>query len=500
MNERNGELCRAPMGDAMADEASNRLLAGVPAEAIEVLGEETCLAMATTVEAIGRLENLANTPDPFEKDGPSNISLGAFKPEHAALIANYQSAEQAFAGLSHKQKFRLPTRTARKIPDIHDRVLEMRDYAEPVIREFEDDVAKAGGPEGADRDIDEATELFIELFEKMYSASEELPTRSAVRMVENAYDITIEGYKYRSSHLHRSRMGRHLGRPPKPTTEIIELLQGMLKGFKGELASVNALRKRGSETHGAIVGLIRTEQVKQAVILASDIGAIKGHLAGVARQDGQLERALSVERYITGQAEVVESVFENAGPQISKGRLSATDVEKAKEPALAREIEQSEISRKRALIGGNVMAGISQVKNVLRGGGRLEPAKGQDGDYIKRKAKKLFGLVDGNQQRLFEREESGMIVAIITDRFDDFREVVEKVKMHASNGNLEAFPAERLDAVREISGFDLDKALRKIQAVFEDTDLYTSLEKVLDLKEIEKLGSTLEQALEPQTS
>jgi hypothetical protein len=484
----------------LVDGVDPGLLAGVPPEAIEVLGEETCLAIATTVEAIKHLEDLAGTPNPFEADSPSNISLGAFKPEHAALIANYQPGSEALKNLGHRKIFKLPTKITGKIPDLHDRILEMRDYAEPRVKEFEDSVSTARESEDGTTDVDNAIDNFNDLFKKMHDASDELPTKSAIQIVENVYLLAIEGYKYRSSYMHNSRMGQHLGRPPKPTTEIIALLQDMLKGFKGELSSVNALRKQGTSAYGSLIDLIRAEQINQAVSLVSDIGEAKRQLAEIGEQDGQLDTAFRVERYVVEQAEVIALPFEGADPRLLKNRLTINDVERAKEPVVARGIEQKEISQKRELIGRNILSGITQAKNILRGGGRLNPTEEQDEEYVKRKANSLFGLVDGNQQKLFEREESGVIMAIITDHFAAFSDVVEKVKLHTSNGNMQAFPAERMDAVREIKGFDLDKTLRKIQYIMQDPNLRLYLERALDLQEVEKLKRILEQALEPQTS
>jgi hypothetical protein len=173
------------------------------------------------------------------------------------------------------------------------------------------------------------------------------------------------------------------------------------------------------------------------------------------------------------------------------------DLKNLSTPYLAKELQAREVQRKRNEVGVDVIASITQAKNVLRGGGRLKPGKGQTKKEIQQKAQDLHDI-RYEDDRLLEREESGVIIAAVSGHFDSFRRVVEKVKLHTSNSNTDAFPADRSSAIKEIREFGLEDALQKISGIIENPDRSPYIERVLKPEEMKILRTKIKEVLEPE--
>jgi hypothetical protein len=136
----------------------------------------------------------------------------------------------------------------------------------------------------------------------------------------------------------------------------------------------------------------------------------------------------------------------------------------------------------------------------MRGGRRLKPDNGETEDGIKQTADQLYALKDSDDNKLLDPEEAGLIMSMVTGKFEGFEGVIKAVKRHAANGDLEAFPAERVSVVRELSHFDLAKALAKIGSLLESPDSKLLLERVLGIEEARQIQATVALALEPETT
>ncbi|HEX5798309.1 MAG TPA: hypothetical protein VFX79_03045 [Candidatus Saccharimonadales bacterium] len=499
MRERRGEFPPVPQGDIAADGSDNPM-ASVPPEAIELLGAETCEAIADKTTRLERLDRLASTPDPFKNDyRPSDIDLGFLKDDQAEFVVGYHtdSNPSAFYKRFGPMKLgRITKKLLRAAPRRKRDLIKRTKSAAKDIALLEDQTSSASenadGPlpiEGSEALVDQST-----------WTAEQIPPRSSFQTLRNMYTVAGGSFEHgtRGAHAGKSTSGDFMQGLSQGVSTMGAVIRKRLDGMKSLFSDSDSLRRRGTECHRLIIGMVKNSQVFEASGLLDITAAAKQQLprAGSLEED-ELEQVAAVEQYLAGQVDIVEAVIREADPEaISKEGLSA--MQWIRTPSVSIEREQREIQRKRAEVGEDVISGITQAKNVLRGGGRLRPPEGQTEKDVQQKAQDLHSLTDGDGERLLEREESGVIVAAVTGHFDRFRKVVDKIKLHTSNGNTDAFPADRAGVINEIRGFDLEGAMRKIHDVLGDPNRHTYIEKVLKLEEVEKLKAKIKEVLEPE--
>lgn len=475
----------------------------MPAEAVEILGETTCQAIEDSVAALEELGELAATEDPFkDKTRPSDINLDSLKPKHAEIVRNFGSSSKPFKGLRHMQISKFARKVGSKVRGLDEDMRDRCKFAENSLGYLEEDIETAQETLDEEGREDSAVDILRSAMESVFSTAQRVPSKASYQTVENTYLAAIAGQELRRVNLAtKNPITSPSGWATDTVGKIIEEVKLRLSGYRELEGTINGLSQRGSGAFEALSQLIKIEQLSEVVYLLSVVDATKRLLPTADElEEGEQEAVLATEGYLTSQIDTVIATLRDTAPDILDEKVASEDLRRLGSSSLATELQQKELGRKRAEVGENVITGITDAKNVLRGGGRLEPAKGQSKKEVQQRAQDLHALRDGNDQRLLEREESGVIMATVTGHFETFREVIEKVKLHASNGNRDAFPADRANVIDEIKKFDLEGAMRKISAVLEDPNRRVYVEKILKPEELKRLKATVKEVLEPEDS
>jgi len=139
---------------------------------------------------------------------------------------------------------------------------------------------------------------------------------------------------------------------------------------------------------------------------------------------------------------------------------------------------------------------VTQAKEVLRGGGRLQ--NGKEKDSLREQADELHRLVDDETSaRMLEPEESGVMIAILAGKFDGFYEVLARVQSGEGDEIVETVRQLRPEVMRELENFSLEAVLERIVRTLSDPIKRQEIDKILThvgLREVEaKVSETLEQ-------
>lgn len=476
-------------------------------ELLNTLGVDTVKAIEAMEEALKGLQELAAQPNPFTEDQPlapirglssrDSQRLRSFphsgltkiiENEHnpRPLIERYGDLEQQAPHLlqyAHEQlgyrkksqktanksiesiqrrseRFRAkdPLTAAHIISQMHDQLIES---ASAILGNNESDVL-AGSLS--------LNELFCA--EMAWKFGQD----SAGRMVIAARYLEKRNAKYISDAAARSLARRvYKGR--------VKL--AIVKDF------AQATRERGSRVHAQLTEAAEDQQLFFAQIFLEMLVAAKARLTPLLeRKDFDLVDSLKVaETYLANKAAVAERYMTEAHSRDARDLINRV----ANRPLVEYENgrRQYVIDMERVHLNKK----LNLAKELLHGGRRLV---GPDGRKVHKLADSLHEIeiypgASAEERRLTPAEQ-GLMMAILTDHFEDFRDVITLVKAQGPrpDGFLMTVGEERHVVIDNLRNFDIDGAVSRLKGVLHQPDKRKKFSGILDDQSLTKITLVLE--------
>lgn len=465
--------------------------------AAELIGDEALGYIDRSDRVLSELDRLGSTADPFAHDERgSEADLSFLKPKQTEIVMNYHGPSRPFTGMTAREIAKFGRRSAMRLRGIHKDVLERLEDAAPVLKEVGEEITRTAVESPNNLRVSMLPEL-QQLMGDLVAARDRSPSRATFVVVDNLYAATVSS----RSHATNIMENRGLTLIPRKMGEFTDDIRRRQTTFKEVARAGGKFRASGSELFKEIRGLITIEQIKEAAALLDIVDAAKQRLpAGNGLEGDELEATIAAEEYLTASAARAASILKDSDPSILRDKKLGPIIRRLSQhtPGRSRETESEEAL---PALGNDVLGQLTEAKNIMRGGRRLKPnGNGQTEREIKRTADELHALKDGEENALLNPEESGVIVAMVTGKFESFARVFTAIRQHAGENGMGAFPADRLTVAHELNRFNLDAALAKIGALIEDPDTRLMLERVLGVEKTREVQETVSRALEPETA
>lgn len=493
-------------------------LDNVPQAVIDVLGEEACRQISLHLDNIQQLDALSHARDPFKRDrndrsgDQSDIDLSSFDPEIIKYITEHKIDRQA-SEYRLFSEYSLGTLHPKTLISLGHKLITkgMDSLAELVkkteLAEGDFAVIETGINEVAEEDEEgsgSAPDLSIEELRAWISGLEDtagkLPSSADLLMVEKLLVGSDDcAHKQKGSIRSLGSIRARLAIFASPLSD--KILKGELKTF-GELrGSVNSIRERGRSVHGLIKKLTIRKLMSESSQLLEEISTANSNMLEQIGSDAEnAEKYKETEDYLQEHARLGREILKNAPGSAEKARLRA-GFRGVLRPAVESALSDSDAPAPEELapfkITDEFLKNLGEAKDILRSARRLEPGQGQTKEEIEAKADKLHALKNEAKGtgKLLLPEENGVIMAIVTGRFETFRKTTEQARILVDEGSLSALPEHRADVAGQLTRFDLIPALEKLRDVMFNAATYEQMEEILGPQDLKKVEATVNQVL-----
>jgi len=463
---------------------------------LELLGEPTVQAISERVESLEWLASLAQSVNPFDQDGGLDVDLGFLTTEQAEQIRNFNADRwrgyiaPMTGGLDAFRVNRLNRLILKHVLDIGE---ELKSAVQPAISQIDE--------------VDEALKVRTEtldpqaiasLWEVLRDACTHLPSKPTEAVVENLYLAILENEKHFNGLLHtrsRNRLQRNIAKSNDAVNaQARTLAHGLFEEAKESRREVQRMRRLGSSCHQRLVVLVKAKRVREATQLLDVLDASTQRMPRTAQPVGdELGAALAAGQYLATKAELIHSLLQDLNP----GLLAHSDVQ-----AKIRQIQalgHPPISEPRHAAADNAVSpvvnvNVTEARDVLRGGRRLKPAKGQTEREVQEKADALRALKGAEGERALEPEESGIIMSIVTGKFGSFVQVLKQLR-EIDDTKLTTVPLERRTVIQQLKRFDLSAALTNIANQLDDPSIRTQFINILGFEGLNEVRQNVVKAL-----
>lgn len=490
--ERTGETVPIPLTGVIGDRDSaepTALSFPIPPEAIEILGVETCQRLNYRLERLASFRDLAETPDPFDKQGPSaDIDLDFIEPEIAEKLKGDKPFKLKNEYMDEKiaSGGRLFIKSANKLlkvgKKLRKQIIKKHFFADAKLRSIDDDIQEFETYDGSTPlDIDRASGFM----ESIEGVSQDVSLQST-QTLQNLFTAFVDiGVRT------QQKGGLFFN-----TESIIR--RGIERATYVKIYHEQAqfLSKNGSTTYENLMELIRVGQIYEFDALFSVLEAAKESIKADEVEPARQSAVLETERFLTSIVNFIESCIEETYPDILEDDKLKPFLNKLGRPDVAltlqaRRMVESQVKVEEAI---DLPLSLSSAKDVVRGGRRLKPTGEQTEAEIKSKADSLHKLTekDNQDEKLLYPEETGVIMSVVTGKFEDFVRTIEGIKDIDLNTVSAALPPEKLKTVRELQGFDLTNAIERIKTILEDKDDKLRISQIIGNEEVVKVTIALD--------
>lgn len=483
--------------------------------AIRILGQERIGAIEEQVSDIEQVRQFSYRPNPFRSvDESATIDTTILKPADYLKaveldIADCKQSEvgskltlqkvQNFAGLKGLKYLTLlakaPIAAERCIDKVHTLGQEL-DAAAPVTdsisqRAMHWDIDLAAAASQADH----------------YQAiADRIPGKATRQVINNLLelsqiflDVSRDTLVSTTSFLTKVK---HLGRTQTQNIEDARQSQTNLQQT-GEL--IHTIRKRGADDFDRLMLTGHAAAFVLAQRLTSTLLEVNDHLTEISRdkdiQSG--DDLLAAESYVAQKAAYVQEIMRTIPSQISKNQpevkttlraLGDRALSKSHAQTQARQAEIAQAAERQARreAAQDFSSQLTEAKDIMAGGGRLKPA-GKDGINPRMLADRLYGLEEANGSRTLTPEQCGLIVAVLTDRFERFVGTVERLQQAGpADEVVRTLTAERTLLVRHIKQYEIQAEMTRLHTMVSTAAMQEHLAEILPPADLSKLKINLD--------
>ena len=446
------------------------------------------------------LDRLAHTPNPFIVRKSDKIDLSEIKPELAHTVEEFREGGWAQPGLrfligkSRAERTTIKLTTGELVVAALKAQARLSDNVETsrsALTRISQDISSITMRHAEGTAALELAEATV-LMEALTGAAQQVPSEPVIR----GLGITLEAAFAPSRYATRILRTRHepfsiLGRVGQAVSRLgSEKAYKALEAAKGKRkleCSISLVREEGTSWHKALVGVLRTEEVRDAVLLLHDVVTAKQQLPEPEQLEVEkFDKARAAEQYLVAQADMARTIIQRLDPsRFGKEALQET-LKRARTDTFAgamvtRQALAAETSRREA--EGRV-PNLSTARDVLQGGRRLPPPKGLSEHDIQQKADALDEMKNSyTDKKALTHAECGIAMAIFTGQYGQFEKTWANVKS-MDETIIAAISSRKREPLTQLKDFDLEKALQKISAFLSRTP---HQQKVADI-----LGSTSE--------
>lgn len=448
-------------------QADRSLLARVSPEVIAVLGEETVLGIEQLSHSIDWIDELAHSPDPFDnKDRSGEADFSFMKPKQVAQVEDFIAAradrkgrEELLKGLRSSilagRSFKLGKLAYAAYAVSRLKIKKVRSTLDRCGTDINELVNSQS--QGHRLDL-EAAEAHVNTLSK---AGLNLPTETTLQIIRDMFKIA-ENLQQKISERSLSRLVRATADRQKrrisPNVEKVERLIEYSQ-LTGRLGSVN---------HELLQSLVQEEEVVFVASLLELVMTSKESLAArLETGEPQSAATLEAERYLAKKAETTESVLRNIDPKI----LDLPEIKSLfgglRTTPLA-DVEQSRKEHEQLERISGLSNQITEARDILKGGRRLESSK--DLPNPETVADDLYNLLSDEEKkiRLLSPEESGVIIAILADRFSSFLDTLERVQRDAPDDEvLKTVTGLRPGIIKSLHDFNIVQHTKRLTEILQ---------------------------------
>jgi hypothetical protein len=465
----------------------------VPSELAIVLGEDMRDAFIIVTDSMRQAEAISKERNPFRirEGSPDDVTLDFLHPEQIEVVKRYPEERWSrgfFATMNKRQMVKFNGKLAKGSEKLASTVFAQRKSYRDRLAALGDTICNAMA---ASHDDPEAFDVYTtrDFLTALEEMAGQLPPRSTQAMVENLHSAAIDGYKLQTAVLGHST--------PFTTPRIIESLQQQKIAVRNSAPSLERLCEYGSKVHKVITDAAQNKQVYEIDRLIKLISIAKQQLPfpeGLTTSESK--QVLVVEEFLITQVDIIKEAIRDLKPGLLGRQEIHQVIKRLGNPEFAKALGQKQSTEAQPIPDG-LNHQINEVRDMLRGGRRLKPAKGESLKTVHEKADKLRALRDEKGERLLEPEEAGVILAITLDRFDGIITVIDYAKSVNGNNEMGSLSTEQAKVIRELKDFNLQATLSKIISFTKDPSKLPTLGEILGFENIGKIRSTIDGVIAP---
>jgi len=485
-------------GNTLQTSQQETLLKQAPQEAVDLLGKNRIIQIETAFNQIAYLTDVTKEANPFKvADGKVDFSFAPKKDvsylEERGLI--HVPLETAKKALRDKRPLwaALRIRKLRKIGDgMNESCSLLADGAEKNVIDIEGYLSQYNAGD---------VTTLLEERQKLSGTAKTLPNPATLDAVNNIFELAKVDLSIRVGLVQSTSVGRT--NIVSTGTDHIE--QAIERGKKRSIKvrqRVKDIRNDGYKMFNVTTNILKLESLRPGGHLLDLITEAKTALEYAGLDENQLPGVLVTEDYLVQRADYVKRLFSKIDPEFFKEdnidervkplfETTIADTETAQAEKRKRaELRASQRDREERAKDLNVQ--VSEARDILLGGSRLGNGKNKPDIREKAEALRAIMLDDSRKIRLLGQEQSGLIIAIIYDRYASFTDTLSRIQGAGEHDEIiQTVEQGRPNVVRDIRDFDLTKTTDRLQEILLHEHTRAMLLEVLEPRELAKLQDTL---------
>jgi hypothetical protein len=490
----------APRLDQAQEE---QLLSGVQPDIIEVLGRDMVIPVEAALQNLTWSNNIVKSANPFEVHRPGPPDLSFMKPDKAQRVLEAFESDD----LPKNALKKLSTAPFRRVQATvkANRLLNLGSDAEEACAERIKQIARSidqkyKETEQLVQSVDNrmAVEQVIELSEQMDAMHEyasQLPNEATFLAIKSTFEVSKTIVKAALAYATPLSVKLH-ARPLEDVDREMKILDAATK-FADAVAKVGGANYDLQRLH------MRDEEVWFIIDLLERVADAKVYLEdtlGAQHQDLDEEKqraVLAAEEYLISRAAEAEETMRDIKPRSLKNKALQRALEQLQSPSINKASQERQAEHEHNL-SRDLSSRVSEARDILKGGGRLRGRNGDNPQVLATSLRALSKEMDEAGQRSIEQEDGGVIISIITGRFDAFIKTLAEVQSEEVSDALAVVQRDRQSVVDELRRFDLEVSMQSLRTIVETPTLLDSLRSVLSDEQFIKLELGIDKYFEAQ--
>ncbi|HUD07455.1 MAG TPA: hypothetical protein VMR34_06275 [Candidatus Saccharimonadales bacterium] len=466
-------------------EPEELLLADIDPVVIEVLGQDTVLHIENVIAVMSWIDQLVASKNPFDRTRtiPDLSFLSDKDKERLDHVLDANQSDYIRKGYNSTLEI---GRTEKVFSKVFEGVTERGDQATDSISTVLDMIESKNKRRHASLDSPEAVEGELDLdelyglFTKLELAAEILPGDAEIKVLKATLDL-------------RDRILR-MKRGSRFYEKAVPMMATGMRQDKDTVARLKtihtAARSFGKKTHSALISAANTDQVVIGEALIPFMASLKQNLEQAAEEEPESLPSgfAATEAYLGSKAQAVEAFSKK-----SKGSGEGFGNPKQLEFLLGLHIAKTELDRQRQQeveTSKDFNREVTEARDIVKGGRRLK---------YDRKDIDLPALADslndipenGGDNKLLSIEERGLILSIITNKFDSFVQTLSRMNSSEVDNVRVFVKSERPDIFSLLADFDLEDTVFNLLILLEDDEGVKKLSRFLSDEQIKAIKTSL---------